>query len=158
MDRLLTINALKFQTLFSVCSQWNVGLQGWNSQNACQNSKQGRPWSDCFFRSCLIWVCSVCLGLFNVPFGFVWPFFLSGSGLGFWGSTTTSTKSLLELLQSSSLLVSFLFFGSFVLCDLLSLRWIKGSVSPEPSKLDVSLGSASPEPSKSDVLSSGLVF
>ena len=21
----------------------NVGYQGWNSQNACQNSKQGRP-------------------------------------------------------------------------------------------------------------------
>ena len=30
-------------------------------KNACQNSKQWRPWSDCFFRSSLIWVCIVCL-------------------------------------------------------------------------------------------------
>ena len=37
------------------------GFQGWNSQNACQNSKQGWPWSDCFFRSSLIWVCTVFL-------------------------------------------------------------------------------------------------
>ena len=29
----------------------------------CQNSKQGRPRSDCFFRSSLILVCSVCLGI-----------------------------------------------------------------------------------------------
>ena len=34
-----------------------VCYKGWNSQNACQNSKQGRAWSDCFFRSSLIWVC-----------------------------------------------------------------------------------------------------
>ena len=27
--------------------------QGWSSQNACQNSKKGRPWSDCFLRSSL---------------------------------------------------------------------------------------------------------
>ena len=32
-------------------------------KNACQFSKQGRPWSDCFFWSSLIWVCTVCLGL-----------------------------------------------------------------------------------------------
>ena len=38
-----TVNVLKFQTLFSFCSQIIVGLQGWNSQNACQISKQGRP-------------------------------------------------------------------------------------------------------------------
>ena len=31
-----------------------------NIQNACQNGKQGRPWSDCFF-----WVCTVCLGMFG---------------------------------------------------------------------------------------------
>ena len=37
-----TVNFLKFQTLFSLCSQINIGFQGWNSQNACQNSKQGR--------------------------------------------------------------------------------------------------------------------
>ena len=30
---------------------------------ACQNSKLGRPWSDCFFS--LVWVCHVCLGLFG---------------------------------------------------------------------------------------------
>ena len=39
----------------------NTGYQGWNSQNACQKSKQGRPWSDCFLGSSLIWVCPVCL-------------------------------------------------------------------------------------------------
>ena len=39
-------------------------LQGKNSQNACQNSKQGRPLSDCFFRSSLIWVCPICLPAF----------------------------------------------------------------------------------------------
>ena len=42
----------------------SVGFQGWNSQNAFQNIKQGRPWSDCYFRSSLIWVCTVCLGLY----------------------------------------------------------------------------------------------
>ena len=42
----------------------NVGFQGWNSQNACQNSQQRRTWSDCFLRSSLIWVCTVFLRLF----------------------------------------------------------------------------------------------
>ena len=59
-------NVLKFRTLFTFASQNNVGYHDWNSQNACQNSKQGRPWSDCFFRSSLIWVCAVCLlGIFG---------------------------------------------------------------------------------------------
>ena len=40
---LSTVNVLKFLTLFSFSSQINFGYQGWNSQNACQNSKQGRP-------------------------------------------------------------------------------------------------------------------
>ena len=43
----------------------NVGYQDWNSQNGCQNGKQGRLWSDCFFRSSLIWVYTVCPALFN---------------------------------------------------------------------------------------------
>ena len=58
---LVAVNVLKFLTLFSFCSQ----LKCWNYQNACQNSKQGRPWSDCFFRSSLIWICAVCLGVFD---------------------------------------------------------------------------------------------
>ena len=41
------------------------GFQSWNSQNACQNSKPGRPWSDGFLRSHLIWVCTICLGIFD---------------------------------------------------------------------------------------------
>ena len=41
-----------------------VGYQGSYSQNDCQNSKQRRPWSDCSFRSSMIWVCTVCLGIF----------------------------------------------------------------------------------------------
>ena len=59
------VNGLKFQTLLSWCSHIKCCYQDWNSQNACQNSKQGKPWSDCFFRSSLIWVCTVCLGLFG---------------------------------------------------------------------------------------------
>ena len=39
--------------------------KGWNSQNACQKREPGRPWSDCFFRNSLIWVCPVCLGLWS---------------------------------------------------------------------------------------------
>ena len=42
-----------------------VGDQGWSSQNAYQKSKQESPWSDFFFRSSLILVCIVCLGLFD---------------------------------------------------------------------------------------------
>ena len=34
-------------------------------EQACQNGKQGRHWSGCFFRSSLVWVCAVCLGLFD---------------------------------------------------------------------------------------------
>ena len=60
----VTVNVLKFWTLFTFCFKENVGYQGWNSQNTCQNSKQGRPWSDCFLRSSLIWVCTVCPGPF----------------------------------------------------------------------------------------------
>ena len=41
-----------------------VGYQGSYSQNACQNSKQRRTWSNCSFRSSMIWVCTVCLGIF----------------------------------------------------------------------------------------------
>ena len=36
-----TVNDLKLRTLINFCIQINVGFQGWNSQNACQNSKQG---------------------------------------------------------------------------------------------------------------------
>ena len=48
------------------------GCQNLNSQNACQNSKQGRPWSHCFFRSSVcflrnsvIWVCPLCLSFMD---------------------------------------------------------------------------------------------
>ena len=33
----------KISNSFLFCSQKYVGYQGWNSKNACQNSKQGRP-------------------------------------------------------------------------------------------------------------------
>ena len=55
----------KISNTFSFYSQIICGYKGWNSPNACQNSKQGRSWSGCFFRSSLIWVYSVCLGLFG---------------------------------------------------------------------------------------------
>ena len=35
------------------------------------NSKQGRPWSECFFRSSLITLCDVCLGIFGRQLVFV---------------------------------------------------------------------------------------
>ena len=41
--------------LFS-CEIVSYMYRGWNSQNACEMSKQGRS---------LIWVCAVCLGLFS---------------------------------------------------------------------------------------------
>ena len=33
-----------------------------SNKDACKKGKQGRPRSDCFLRSSLIWVCPVCLG------------------------------------------------------------------------------------------------
>ena len=41
-------------------STYIVGYQGWNSEYQTEN-----PRSDCFFRSSLIWVCTVCQGLFG---------------------------------------------------------------------------------------------
>ena len=52
---------LKFQTLFSFCSQILARIQ----KRGCQNSKQDISWSSCFFRSSLICVCTVCLSLFG---------------------------------------------------------------------------------------------
>ena len=57
----ILVRALHFS--FSVL-KYNNGNQAWNSQIACQNSKQGRPLTDCFFRSSLIWVCPICISLF----------------------------------------------------------------------------------------------
>ena len=37
------VNVLKFGTHFFFYSQIKCWFQGWNSQEACQNSKQGRP-------------------------------------------------------------------------------------------------------------------
>ena len=70
IDVTIMVNVLKFWTLFAFCSQKkNDGRQGLNSQIAGLNNKQGSPWSDCFFRSSLIWVCTVCLGLFAKQIG-----------------------------------------------------------------------------------------
>ena len=45
-------NCSKFCEHFaSSVLKWNIGYQGWNSVMACRNSKQERPWSDCFCRS-----------------------------------------------------------------------------------------------------------
>ena len=56
-----TLKFRNFWTLYSFCSQIKYWFQGANSQNVCQNIKQGRPWPDCFLRSCLVRVCTVCL-------------------------------------------------------------------------------------------------
>ena len=58
--------------LYSECCKipnsfkYNVDCKDLNSQNVCQNSKQGRPWSDCVCRSHLIWVCSLCRPFWQV--------------------------------------------------------------------------------------------
>ena len=49
------INVLKLQTFAFLFANKTVGYLVWNSQNACQNSKQGS----------LIWACTVYLGLFG---------------------------------------------------------------------------------------------
>ena len=55
----------KFSNTFLILSS-QITCCYQNSQNVCQNSIQGRSWSDCFWiRSSLIWVCPVCLGLFG---------------------------------------------------------------------------------------------
>ena len=55
----IMVNFFKISNIFlSVLKYYNVDYWGWNSQNSCQNSKQGRPWSDCFFRRTLVWVCT----------------------------------------------------------------------------------------------------
>ena len=67
-----TVNVLKLQTLIAFLSQIKVGYKGWHSQNACQNSKEGRPKLDSFSRSSLIWVYAVCLGQFGRQDNSVW--------------------------------------------------------------------------------------
>ena len=56
------VNFLTFEHFSPPVLIWHLGYQSWHSQNACENIKQKRPWSDCFSRSSLIWVCPVCLG------------------------------------------------------------------------------------------------
>ena len=56
----IMVNVLKFQALFSFCSQIKCWFQGLNITKC----KHGRLWSDCFFRSSLTWVWTVCLGPF----------------------------------------------------------------------------------------------
>ena len=55
----------KIQTIFFFCSQIKCRLSGLEVTYAWLNSKQGKPWSDCFFRSSLIRACTVCLWLFG---------------------------------------------------------------------------------------------
>ena len=59
------VNVLKFLTLISIFSQIICQFSGMEFTKCCQNSTQGRPGSDCFFRSSLIWICTVCLCLFG---------------------------------------------------------------------------------------------
>ena len=50
---------------FSLFSNKMSVIRAGIHKNTLQNSKQRRPWSDCFFRSSLIWVCTFCLGVFD---------------------------------------------------------------------------------------------
>ena len=69
------VNVLKFQTLFAICYKikcWLLtNIKAEFYKNAHKNSKQGRPWSDCFFRSSLICVCTSFLSLFSRQLVFV---------------------------------------------------------------------------------------
>ena len=77
-------NVLKFWTLYSI-PFWPklcfYAVVSWNG-------KQRRPWSDCSFRSSLIWVCTVCICHFVRHFGVgnFWTFTViwSGSSLSSW--------------------------------------------------------------------------
>ena len=60
MDKCSKISHFSFSLL-----KLSVSNQHQNLQNACQNSKQSRPGSDCFFRSSLTWFYPVCLSLFG---------------------------------------------------------------------------------------------
>ena len=57
----------QFQHLSLSVLEELANFQDWKSQallkiaNSSLNSKQTRPRSDCFYRSSLIWVCTVCL-------------------------------------------------------------------------------------------------
>ena len=59
------VKVLKCRTLFSFCSQIECWFSRLQFTNACQNSKQGIPWSDCFWWSSLIWVCHCLSRLFG---------------------------------------------------------------------------------------------
>ena len=63
-----TVNVLKFPTFYSILFCLNFASNAVVSQNIWWNGKQCRPWSDCSFRSNLIWVCTVCIC------HFVWHF------------------------------------------------------------------------------------
>ena len=63
----------RLTSLFQFSKKMLNSYKSWNSQNACQKSKQGRPWSGIFFRSSLICGCTVCLGLLAGNYSF-WNF------------------------------------------------------------------------------------
>ena len=48
MNKVVCIRLYNFEHFSLFVVKLNVGYQGRNSQNACQNSKQGGSWSDCF--------------------------------------------------------------------------------------------------------------
>ena len=101
-------NVLQFQTLFSFFSLiicWLSGLELTKGKNI----KQGRPWSDCFFRSSLIWVCTVCLGLFckQMVFAILEPLLYH-----LWNITTLEFKIILQNDELLSLeLICYILFG-----------------------------------------------
>ena len=65
------VNNLKILTLYSILFGPNFAFYAGVSQNTKWNCKHCRPRSDCFFRSSLSWVCTVCICHFFSNFCFV---------------------------------------------------------------------------------------
>ena len=79
-EKTFTVKFLNFGTpeIFAV-NTLKIKLRGSTYRWCKWNSKQWRPWSDCTFRSSLIWVCTVCPDLSvwklreqDSPFEYMW--------------------------------------------------------------------------------------
>ena len=63
------VRVLKFQILFHTFLAKSLIFILLFLKNTYWNGKQCRPWSDCSFRSSLIWVCTVCICYFDRNLG-----------------------------------------------------------------------------------------
>ena len=63
--RLVTVNVLKFQSLYAIPFCLNFGFYAFIPQNTWWSGKWFRCCLDCSFRSSLIEICTVCICYFN---------------------------------------------------------------------------------------------